>query len=73
MSGSGGRSRRTSRAAVLSPFPYPFDYRYQEYPGTRQAPCVHPADASVLTLRGHRVLQVCVCVCVEGGGGGAVL
>ena len=41
-------------------FPYPFDYRYQAYPGTSAPATVHPHDASVMTFRGHSVLQTLI-------------
>lgn len=41
-------------------FPHPFDYRYQAYPGMAAPAAVHPHDASVMTFRGHSVLQTLI-------------
>jgi DDB1- and CUL4-associated factor 11 len=42
--------------------PYAFDYRWQGYPGTSPSapPTWHPEDRSILTMRGHSVLQTLI-------------
>ncbi|DAZ96342.1 TPA: hypothetical protein N0F65_007992 [Lagenidium giganteum] len=40
--------------------PYDWDYRYQAYPGRNQLPIGHPGDRSVMTYRGHTIMETLV-------------
>ncbi|KAI9905210.1 hypothetical protein PsorP6_014212 [Peronosclerospora sorghi] len=46
----------------LVPFhkPYGWDYRYQAYPGRSFKPVEHPHDTSVMTYRGHMVVETLI-------------
>ncbi|RMX65625.1 hypothetical protein DD238_003464 [Peronospora effusa] len=46
----------------LVPFrrPYSWDYRYQAYPGCNMVPVEHPHDKSVMTYRGHMVIETLI-------------
>ncbi|CAH0475071.1 unnamed protein product [Peronospora belbahrii] len=46
----------------LVPFrrPYLWDYRYQAYPGLNMVPIEHPYDKSVMTYRGHMVVETLI-------------
>ncbi|RLN65126.1 hypothetical protein BBP00_00003026 [Phytophthora kernoviae] len=46
----------------LMPFrkPYSWDYRYQAYPGRNKRPVEHPDDTSVMTYRGHMVIETLI-------------
>ncbi|RLN70182.1 hypothetical protein BBJ28_00000265 [Nothophytophthora sp. Chile5] len=47
---------------ALAPFrrPYSWDYRYQAYPGRNKSPVEHPDDKSVMTYRGHMVIETLI-------------
>ncbi|KAL4164456.1 hypothetical protein KRP22_004322 [Phytophthora ramorum] len=40
--------------------PYSWDYRYQAYPGSNHIPVEHPNDKSVMTYRGHMVVETLI-------------
>lgn len=40
--------------------PYSWDYRYQAYPGRNRLPVTHPHDTSVMTYRGHMVMETLI-------------
>ncbi|TMW57168.1 hypothetical protein Poli38472_003093 [Pythium oligandrum] len=40
--------------------PYRWDYRFQEFPGLRKPPVAHPHDKSVMTYRGHLVMETLI-------------
>lgn len=40
--------------------PYAWDYRYQAYPGRNLMPVEHPNDKSVMTYRGHVVIETLI-------------
>lgn len=40
--------------------PYRWDYRYQSYPGRNKLPVTHPNDMSVMTYRGHMVMETLI-------------
>jgi DDB1- and CUL4-associated factor 11 len=40
--------------------PHHWDYRYQDFPGLRKLPVSHPQDRSVMTYRGHLVMETLV-------------
>lgn len=40
--------------------PYTWDYRYQAYPGRLRVPVEHPHDSSVMTYRGHAVVETLI-------------
>ncbi|KAJ0411633.1 hypothetical protein ATCC90586_004102 [Pythium insidiosum] len=40
--------------------PYKWDYRFEEFPGTRKLPLGHPNDRSVMTYRGHLVSETLI-------------
>ncbi|KAL0591573.1 hypothetical protein ABG067_001171 [Albugo candida] len=40
--------------------PYYWDYRYENYPGRNNVPVSHPLDQSVMTYRGHSVMQTLI-------------
>ncbi|CEG38776.1 WD40 repeat-containing protein [Plasmopara halstedii] len=40
--------------------PYAWDYRYQAYPGRNLIPVEHPNDKSVMTYRGHVVIETLI-------------
>ncbi|KUG00299.1 DDB1- and CUL4-associated factor 11 [Phytophthora nicotianae] len=40
--------------------PYSWDYRYQAYPGRNMMPVEHPNDKSVMTYRGHMVIETLI-------------
>jgi WD repeat-containing protein 23 len=40
--------------------PYSWDYRYQSYPGRNRLPVTHPHDTSVMTYRGHMVMETLI-------------
>lgn len=39
---------------------YSWDYRYQSYPGRNRLPVTHPHDTSVMTYRGHMVMETLI-------------
>jgi hypothetical protein len=53
-------SSTTDVRALSSRPSFDFDYRWQTYPGSEQPPTRHPHDASVMTYRGHSVLQTLI-------------
>ncbi|KAF1331458.1 Wd40 repeat-containing protein, partial [Globisporangium splendens] len=40
--------------------PYRWDYRYQSYPGRNKLPVTHPDDMSVMTYRGHMIMETLI-------------
>jgi hypothetical protein len=57
--------RKMYSSAAFARLPQPedrfaFDYRWMAYPGDGAPPSRHPHDASVMTYRGHTVLQTLV-------------
>lgn len=40
--------------------PFSWDYRYQAYPGRYRKPVEHPNDRSVMTYRGHAVVETLI-------------
>nr|CCA13971.1 conserved hypothetical protein [Albugo laibachii Nc14] len=40
--------------------PYYWDYRYENYPGRNNVPISHPLDQSLMTYRGHSVMQTLI-------------
>ncbi|TDH68172.1 hypothetical protein CCR75_003229 [Bremia lactucae] len=40
--------------------PYAWDYRYQAYPGRNIKPVEHPNDRSIMTYRGHVVIETLI-------------
>lgn len=40
--------------------PYAWDYRYEAYPGSKRLPVSHPNDKSVMTYRGHMVMETLI-------------
>lgn len=40
--------------------PYNWDYRYQSYPGRNRLPVTHPHDKSVMTYRGHMIMETLI-------------
>lgn len=39
---------------------YNWDYRYQSYPGRNRLPVTHPHDTSVMTYRGHMIMETLI-------------